>query len=89
MEIKVESYSGYRGEETPRCLLTEIRKIRVKKILDRWQAPDYRYFKIIGDDDALYIIRHDQKSWKWELTFYRISDTPFNDVPEIDGNHRC
>lgn len=89
MDIKVESYSGYRGEETPRYLLTEGRKIRIKKILDRWLAPDHRYFKIIDDDDALYIIRHDQKSWKWELTFYRASGGPLDEVSEINGNHQC
>jgi hypothetical protein len=68
MDIRVQSYSGHRGEETPRFLLTENHKIRVKKILDRWLAPDHRYFKLIGEDDALYIIRHDQKTWNWELS---------------------
>lgn len=89
MEIKVESYSGYRGEEAPRYILTENRKIKVKKIIDRWLAPDHRYFKIIGDDRAVYIIRHDQKTWKWELTFYRATEKPFNDAPEMNGNHQC
>jgi hypothetical protein len=89
MEIRIESYSGYRGEETPRYILTENRKIRVKKILDRWLAPDHRYFKIVGDDDALYIIRHDQKSWNWELTFYRITEQPVDEGSETNGTHRC
>ena len=89
MNIKVQSYSGYRGEETPRFLITESRKIKVKKILDRWLAPDHRYFKLIGEDDALYIIRHDQKNWNWELTFYRITEQPFNEYSEMDKDHRC
>jgi hypothetical protein len=29
MDIRVQSYSGHRGEETPRFLLTESRKIKV------------------------------------------------------------
>ena len=89
MDIRVQSYSGHRGEETPRFLLTENHKIRVKKILDRWLAPDHRYFKLIGEDDALYIIRHDQKTWNWELTFYRITEQPFKEYSEKNGDHRC
>ena len=71
IEIKVECYAGYRGEETPRSIRFQSRKIEIKMILDRWLDPDHRYFKIRGDDEAIYIIRHDMNSWIWELTFYR------------------
>ena len=71
IEIKVECYAGYRGEETPRNIWFKSRKIRVKKILDRWLDPDHRYFKLLGDDAGIYIIRHDMNSWIWELTFYQ------------------
>jgi hypothetical protein len=33
--------------------------------------PDHRYFKIQGDDEGIYIIRHDTTTWVWELTFYQ------------------
>jgi hypothetical protein len=52
------------------------RKIEVRKILDRWLAPDHRYFKIFGDDNAIYIIRHDQVKWQWELTFFEEINNP-------------
>ena len=71
MRIQVDCYAGYRGEETPRCIRMATYKIEVKEVLDRWLAPDHRYFKIIGDDDATYIIRHDIVKWQWELVFYR------------------
>ena len=71
IEIKVECYAGYRGEETPRIIWFESRKIEVKKLLDRWLDPDHRYFKILGDDDGIYIIRHDTNTWVWGLTFYQ------------------
>ena len=70
MQIKVECYSGYRGEETPRNIWFGLRRVEVKEILDRWLAPDHRYFKILGDDNAVYIIRHDITAWNWELTYY-------------------
>jgi hypothetical protein len=71
IEIKVECYAGYRGEETPRIIRFESRKIEVKKLLDCWLDPDHRYFKILGDDDGIYIIRHDTNTWVWELTYYQ------------------
>ena len=71
MRIQVDCYAGYRGEETPRCIRMATYKINVKEVLDRWLAPDHRYFKVIGDDDATYIIRYDTLKWEWELVFYR------------------
>jgi hypothetical protein len=71
IEIKVECYAGYRGEETPRSIRFQSRKIEVKKIIDRWLDPDHRYFKVLGDDGGIYIIRHDMNSWIWGLTFYQ------------------
>ena len=50
--------------------------VAVKAVLDRWLSPDHRYFKVTGDDGDLYIIRHDPRQGLWELTFYRIADTP-------------
>jgi len=70
MQIKVNCYCGYRGEETPKYISMGTRKIEVKKILDQWLAPDHRYFKVLGDDNSIYIIRHDQIKWQWELTFF-------------------
>ena len=69
--VRVESYSGYRGEETPRALWLGENRIQVSRLLDRRLSPDHRYFKFIGDDGSLYIIRHDTESWQWELTFFK------------------
>ena len=71
MNIKVECYAGYRGEETPRRVWMGDRKIDVKEVQDRWLAPNHRYFKILGDDNAVYILRHDSISWVWELAFFK------------------
>jgi len=37
--------SGYRGEETPRRILVEDHVVEVEEVLDRWLAPDHRYFR--------------------------------------------
>jgi hypothetical protein len=70
MVVKVECYAGYRGEETPRRIWIGDRKIEVKKVQDRWLAPNHRYFKIVGGDDVVYILRHDSNTWDWELIFF-------------------
>lgn len=68
--IKVECYAGHRGEESPRRFFLRERPIDVKEILDRWLAPDHRYFKIRGDDQGIYILRHDTKTDVWEMTMF-------------------
>ncbi len=71
--IRVECYAGYRGEETPRRVWMGSRGMEVKEVLDQWLAPNHRYFKILGDDNAVYILRHDIESMDWELTFYEVN----------------
>jgi hypothetical protein len=68
--IQVSCYAGYRGEETPQRFSLKDRQIEIVEILDRWLAPDHRYFKVRDDDGALYILRHDLSTGQWELTMY-------------------
>jgi len=69
--VGVECYAGHRGEETPRALVLGDRRIAVVEVLDRWLAPDHRYFKIRGDDGETYILRQDAGSGEWALSVYR------------------
>ena len=70
MELQVECYAGHKGEETPRAFTIGERRVEVVEVIDAWLAPDHRYFKLRGSDDAVYILRHDVESWSWELTVY-------------------
>jgi hypothetical protein len=67
MHIQVECYSGYRAEERPKRLLIDGRWVDVADIVDRWLTPEYRYFKMLGDDGELYVIRHPVGGNGWEL----------------------
>jgi len=71
MEIRVDCYSGYRGEETPRRFRLDDREVEIREVLDRWLDPDHRYFKVKGDDGAIYILRYDAESDLWNLTFFQ------------------
>jgi hypothetical protein len=66
-EIQVECYAGYRAEETPRRFRLGAKPVAILEILDRWHGPDYRYFKVRGDDACVYILRHDEAKDRWEL----------------------
>ena len=65
--IRVECHAGYRGEETPRTFFVGKRKVEVMEIIDRWLAPDHRYFKVQGNDGDVYVLRHDVQLEHWEL----------------------
>jgi hypothetical protein len=71
LTVDVECYAGYRGEETPRRFGLAGDTIEIADVVDRWLAPDHRYFKVRDGDGALYILRHDVASERWELTFFR------------------
>ena len=71
MQITVECYAGYRGEETPRRIRLGDQDLEVTEILDRWLAPDHRYFKLKTGDNGIWIVRHDTIQETWELTAFR------------------
>ncbi len=70
MEVRVACHAGYRGEETPRGFSLGDRRIAVIDVIDRWLAPEHRYFKLLGDDGNVYILRHDTAHERWELTLF-------------------
>jgi hypothetical protein len=71
LNIVVDCYAGYQGEETPRAFVLGDRRIEVEQVIDRWLAPDHRYFKVAGNDGYTYIIRHDPHADRWELTMFQ------------------
>ena len=49
-------------------LMIDDQKIFVEEVLDTWQGPDHRYFKLKGDDGKVYILRQDTAAGTWEMT---------------------
>lgn len=72
--IRVECYSGYRGEETPRRFFIGEKCVEVAEVLDRWLAPDHRYFKLRSPEGDRYILRHETRTDCWELTLFESVD---------------
>ena len=68
--LTVQCYAGHRGEETPRSFRLGERVIEVADVVDRWLAPDHRYFKVVDAENRRYILRHEVSTNAWSLTHY-------------------
>jgi len=66
-ELRVECYAGYRGEETPRRFRLGRCSVEITAVIDRWLAPDYRYFKVEDDRGKRYLLRQDMTTLAWTL----------------------
>ena len=67
MQIRVECYAGYRGEQEPRAFWLGERRLAALEILDRWIAPDHRYFRVKAEDGHVYVLRSDEATGVWTL----------------------
>lgn len=63
----MQCHAGYRGEEEPRAFTLGERRFAVVEILDRWFAPDHRYFKTRVEDGRTFVLRQDESSQQWDL----------------------
>ena len=51
------------------------RSIEVEEVLDRWLAPEHRYFKV-RTGDGTDVLRNDVTSGGWELTMFERATDP-------------
>jgi hypothetical protein len=73
--VAVECYAGYRGEETPRRFTHGERQVEIAEVIDRWLAPDHRFFKVQDAQGDSYILRNDVAADRWEMTSFRRAQT--------------
>jgi len=71
LTIRVECYTGYQGEETPRLFFMGDKSIEIDEVIDRWLAHEYCYFKVRGCENDIYILRRDELTHRWELTMFQ------------------
>ena len=65
--INVSCYSGYKANERPIDFTVRGRKLIVQEIMDRWYGVDHSYFKVLTNDQKIYLIRYDQDEDLWTL----------------------
>ncbi len=70
--IRIECYSGYKADETPRWLWIGDQRIRIDEILERWRQSDLEdaatvdYFRVLGGG-RVYLLGHDRDDDRWFL----------------------
>ena len=67
MEIRVECYAGYRGEQEPRRFRFGEIWIEVAAIIDRWQEPGRRGFVVEDGGGTRYRLVHDEEEDRWTV----------------------
>ena len=67
MELKVECYAGYRGEEIPRRFTLDHEEIEISIILQRSRTPSHRIFKVLGSNGFVYLLSFHENNWQWEI----------------------
>lgn len=70
MQIEVDARKDANGALIPQRLRFDRREVAVRQVLDRWHGADYQYFKVIGEDENLYILRFDEPDAAWSLTMF-------------------
>jgi hypothetical protein len=69
--VRVECYSGYKADESPRKLHLGKRTIEIVAIEDRWYSPGATYFRVAVAGGDRYVLRHQDAQDVWSLVGYR------------------
>lgn len=75
MKIKVEGHAGPKGDEVPKRFFMGDRCIEVEKMADRWHGEHGSYFRILGNDEHLYILKGPMENGDWELVSFTHKDS--------------
>lgn len=67
IKVKLQSSGESAGNGKPVSFTLYDRHFTVREILDIWYGSDQVYYKLIADDNILYIIKHDLETDSWEL----------------------
>lgn len=85
MRIKVEGYSGGRGKEGPVRFFLGNRSIEVEQVVDRWYGENASYFRLLGNDGNLYILKKGTlENGFWELVSFTHKDSRGTEL-EFEG----
>ena len=71
--LRVECYAGYKADQRPlRFSLHGDQaqggaSFEVIEILEQWYGPDHQGFKVLADDNNIYVLRHHTPEDIWTL----------------------
>lgn len=70
-KIEVTSYSGYKGEESPRTFILAGKRIEVMKIMEQWieetadRGERRRCFRVRGSDWKVHVLCFEEEKMEW------------------------
>jgi len=65
--IHVSCYSGYKANERPLDFTVRGRKLMVEEIIDQWYGINDDYFKVLANDNKVYLIKYNRNEDLWTL----------------------
>ncbi len=65
-QLTVETYDGYKAEESPRRFRFGQQELEVVEIVDRWYGPGESYFKVLAGDGNHYVLKNRRGAWTLE-----------------------
>lgn len=65
--IHVSCYSGYKTNERPLDFTVRGRKLMVEEIIDQWYGINDDYFKVLANDNKVYLIKYNRNEDLWTL----------------------
>ena len=81
MKVKVKSCSGSEGKETPVGFLLGERSIKIEEVMDRWYGQQGTYYRVLGDDENLYILKEPLEGELWELVSFTHKNSRGTELP--------
>ncbi len=69
--VRVECYSGYKGDERPIKLEIDKQMVDVANVEDRWYSPGATYFRVLLANGERYVLRREDAQDVWTLEAFR------------------
>ena len=76
IQLSVECHAGYKADERPVRFAIRGRYFEVQEVDSQWYSPEATYFRVIADDQNIYILRHDEDRDLWTLDGFRAASSP-------------
>ncbi len=69
--VRVECYSGYKGDERPVKLEIGDQMVDIAEVEDRWYSPGATYFRVLLANGERYVLRREEAQDVWTLEAFR------------------
>jgi hypothetical protein len=69
--VRVECYSGYKGDERPVKLEIGEQMVDIAEVEDRWYSPGATYFRVLLANGERYVLRREEAQDVWTLEAFR------------------